>query len=131
MADDLESLAKEIQRELTAAKAKLAELQRALAALPAQQQVLPFVCERCPGGQSFKSQARLEEHLANVHAIGLEEVAPPQLLLEGSESAQRLEEDAEPASTIGEHLAEARAVEQHQEEKHGDLLDRLLPLEPD
>lgn len=73
---DLIELVKELQRDGTRIKARLSELQRGLAALPATEEGhAGLKCPRC--GLTFKLMQTLEEHLVNVHAEGRDPVAPP------------------------------------------------------
>ena len=71
---DLLELVAKCGANLKVAHGQLREIERAIASMPQEAQPeLSFRCDHCIGGQGFKSLERLEEHLANVHAIGLEE----------------------------------------------------------
>lgn len=69
---DLEELAKEMQRDLTRAKAQLSTFQRMISELPIPDEKPPaFVCPRC--GVEKSNVEAMADHLANVH--GEESVA--------------------------------------------------------
>jgi hypothetical protein len=66
-AQSLEALGKELQYVLTTAKAKLSELQRAVADLNLPEQVPAHPCPQC--GLGFSNPKRVVEHLENVHGV--------------------------------------------------------------
>ena len=71
---ELLELIASVRRILTMAQGQVREIERAVAVLPQEPEEPPIECPHCGPLANVKSQARLEEHLANVHAEGLDEV---------------------------------------------------------
>jgi hypothetical protein len=72
---ELLELVAKASTNLKVAHGQLREIERALASMPQAVEPAKLPCPQC--GLALKSRKRLEEHLANVHAVGLEEVAMP------------------------------------------------------
>jgi len=103
---------------LKVAHGQLREIERAIASMPQEAQPeLSFRCDHCIGGQGFKSLERLEEHLANVHAIGLEEASEREAPTLGGRVARV------PLLAPAEHFRDATFDKQPASSK----LDRLFP----
>lgn len=67
---DLESLAKELQRDLTGIKTRLSDLQRGIASLPADQNDgHGYRCPEASCGLKFPTAERVIEHRENVHGV--------------------------------------------------------------